>query len=126
MADWTDELKAEVIEKYKTAKPTPDTTTEIVKDIAEELGDGFTANGVRVILVKAGEYLKKTPATGKTGNGEKKSTRVNKQEALDALVVAIEASGLEADMDIIGKFTGKAALYLTEVISKTAEPETAT
>jgi len=124
VAEWSDELKAEVVEKYKAANPTPETSTEVVKAIAEDLGDGFTANGVRVILVKAGEYIKKTPATGKTGtNGEKKSTRVNKADAIDGLVAAIEASGLEADMDIISKFTGKAALYLTEVISKTTEQE---
>ena len=59
MAEWSDELKASVVKKYEAAEPTAETSTEIVKDIAEALGDGFTVNGVRVILVKAGVYIKK-------------------------------------------------------------------
>ena len=121
MAEWTDELKAEVIEKYKAANPTGDTTTEIVKQIAEDLGAGFTANGVRVILVKAGEYLKKTPAVSKANGKEgTKSTRVNKADAIDGLISAIESKGLEADLDIINKLTGKAAIYFTDVFTKIA------
>ena len=37
MPDWTDELKASVVTKYEAAEPTPENTTEIVKDIAEAL-----------------------------------------------------------------------------------------
>lgn len=123
MAEWTDELKQEVVTKYEAAKPTPDTTTEIVKDIADELGADFTPNGVRAILVKAGVYLKKTPATSSAGNGESKGTRVNKAEAINQLVSIIEANGLEADSDIIGKLTGKAAIYFAETIKTIAEQE---
>jgi len=31
---WTDELKASVIAKYEGAGPTPENSTEIIKDIA--------------------------------------------------------------------------------------------
>ena len=126
MAEWTDELKASVIAKYETATPTAETSTEIVKNIAEALGDGFTVNGVRVILVKAGVYIKKgtTPAATTTADGTAtKATRVNKADAMKALTDLIEGAGLEVDMDIISKLTGKAAVYFTEVIEKTIETE---
>ena len=121
MADWTDELKAKVVKMYEDTKPTPDNTTEVVKTIAEELGDGFTANGVRVILVKAGVYLKKNPVTSKTNGDGTKSTRVNKTDAINELIASIESKGLEADQDIISKLTGKAAIYFKQVIDKTTE-----
>jgi hypothetical protein len=124
VADWTDELKAKVIKMYQDAKPTPENTTEVVKSIAEDLGDGFTANGVRVILVKAGEYLKKTPTTGsKGGNGEAKAPRVNKSDSINELIAIIESTGLEADQDIINKLTGKAAVYFKQVIEKSTQAE---
>ena len=34
----TDEKKAEVIEAYQDAEPTPETSMEIVKEIADDLG----------------------------------------------------------------------------------------
>ena len=37
MTQWTDELKAKVIEMYEGADPTPETSTEIIKDIADEI-----------------------------------------------------------------------------------------
>ena len=37
MATWTEELKQEVIAKYEGAGPTPESSTEIIKDIAEEM-----------------------------------------------------------------------------------------
>jgi hypothetical protein len=128
--DWTTELKESVIAKYKAAQPTPENTTEIVKDIAEALGEGFTSNGVRVILVKATNddgtsvYLKKAPTTGSssTTNGAK-STRVNKTDAINGLKKVIEANGLEVDEDIVGKLTGKAAIYFSTVIEKATEED---
>ena len=49
---WTDESKAQAVEMYTDAEATPETSMEIVKDIAEELGE--SPNGVRMILTKAG------------------------------------------------------------------------
>lgn len=122
MVDWTDESRAEVVKKYKDGEPTPDNSMDIVKQIAEELD--ATPNGVRSILSKAGVYVKKTPGTPAAGgaSGDKpKSTRVNKADAQQALTDAIEALGKEADQDIISKLTGKAALYLVEVLAPSAE-----
>ena len=64
---WTDESKAEAVELYTEAEATPETSMEIVKDIAEQLGE--SPNGVRMILTKAGVYVKKTPAAKSTSSG---------------------------------------------------------
>ena len=48
---WTDESKAEAVNLYTDADPTPETSMEIVKDIADQLGE--SPNGVRMILTKA-------------------------------------------------------------------------
>jgi len=56
-SQWTDELRAKVIKMYEDADPTAETSTEIIKDIATEI-DG-SANGVRLVLVQAGVYVKK-------------------------------------------------------------------
>jgi transposase-like protein len=47
---WTDEKKAEVIEAYESANPTPESSMEIVKEIAEEYDE--SPNGVRMILIR--------------------------------------------------------------------------
>ena len=126
MPDWTKELKASVVEKYLAENPTPETSTEIVKKLAEALGEGFTANGVRVILVKTeidgkSVYVKKGETTTKS-NGTK-SVRVNKVNAVKELTEIIESAGLEVDIDIISKMTGKAAVYFKNVIEKIIETE---
>ena len=36
---WTDESKAEAVESYTDANPTPETSMEIVKQIADDLGE---------------------------------------------------------------------------------------
>jgi hypothetical protein len=112
---WTDEKKAEVIAAYEAADPTPESSMEIVKEIAEEFEE--SPNGVRMILTKAGVYVKKTPASG----GEKKATtggtRVSKAAAVEALAAAISDAGQEADEEILSKLTGKAAQYFTTVIT---------
>ena len=56
-SQWTDELKAKVIEMYEQAGPTPESSTEIIKDIAEEIE--MSPNGVRMVLVQAGVCVKK-------------------------------------------------------------------
>ena len=62
---WTDEAKEQAIEMYQDGEPTPETSMEIVKDIAEELGE--SPNGVRMIVTKAGVYVRKTPAAKSSG-----------------------------------------------------------
>ena len=115
---WTDESKAEAIESYTDANPTPETSMEIVKQIADDLGE--SPNGVRMILTKAGVYVKKTPAT-KSSGGSTGGTRVSKQAAQDALVAAISDAGAEVDEDVGSKLTGKAAQYFTKVLTAVAD-----
>ncbi len=59
---WDDDKKAQAVSMYEAADPTPETSMEIVKDIADELEE--SPNGVRMILTKAGVYVKKAPASG--------------------------------------------------------------
>jgi transposase-like protein len=119
MADWTDEKKARAVELYLEANPTPENSMEIVKEVADELGE--TPNGVRMILTKAEVYVKKEAAksssSSKASGDKPASTRVSKEDAHAQLVAAIEANGKTADMEIISKLTGKAAIYLASVIS---------
>lgn len=117
-ATWTDELKQEVISKYEAAGPTPENSTEIIKDIAEEFEQ--SPNGVRMVLVQAGVYVKKDPgaSTSKTktpATGDK-PVRVSKESAIADLTAAIEAAGKTADADILSKLTGKAAVYFLSVL----------
>jgi transposase-like protein len=112
---WTDESKAEAIAMYEEAEPTPETSMEIVKQIADDLGE--SPNGVRMILTKAGVYVKKAPAAG--GSSTKSSgggTRVSKAAAVEALAAALSDAGQEVDDDIVSKLTGKAAQYFTNII----------
>lgn len=116
MATWTDELKEQVVEMYEKAQPTPENSTEIIKDIAEQIE--MSPNGVRMVLVQAGVYVKKDPAT-KPAAAKKESTggtRVNKESALQDLRDAITAKGATVDEDIVGKLTGKAAIYFATVL----------
>ena len=115
---WTDESKAEAVELYTQENPTPETSMEIVKDIADQLGE--SPNGVRMILTKAGVYVKKTPAA-KSSSGSTGGTRVSKQAAQDALVAAITDAGQDVDEDVVSKLTGKAAQYFTKVLTAVAD-----
>jgi len=117
-SSWTDELKAKVIEMYEQAGPTPESSTEIIKDIAEEIE--MSPNGVRMVLVQAGVYVKKDSSAGsakttKTASGEG-SKRVSKESSIAELKAAITAKGGSIDDDILGKLTGKAAIYFTQVL----------
>lgn len=115
---WTDEQKAEAVKQYKDGNPTPENSTELIKQIAEDMEQ--SANGVRMILVQAGVYVKKdvatTGTTTKTGSTGDKAPRVSKEDQIAALKVAIEARGAEADDDILSKLTGKAAAYFLKVL----------
>lgn len=108
---WTDESKAAAIEMYQDAEPTPENSMDIVTEIAEKLGE--SPNGVRMILSKAGVYVKKeaAPSASKAKTTKAASTRVSKEDAQAQLVAAIEAAGKTVDADIISKLTGKAAVY---------------
>jgi len=110
---WTDEAKEQAIEMYKDAEPTPETSMEIVKDIAEELSE--SPNGVRMILTKAGVYVRKTPAA-KSSGGSTGGGRVSVADAQEKLTSALSDAGIEVDSAIIGKLTGKAAVYFTTVV----------
>lgn len=116
---WTDEQKQEAIEAYKAAEPTPETSTEIIKDIAEDMEQ--TANGVRMILVQAGVYVKKdataTPSKGGKPSTGDKAPRVSKESQIADLKAAIVAKGAEVDDEILSKLTGKAATYFTKVLA---------
>jgi hypothetical protein len=103
---WTDESKEQAVEMYTAEEPTPENSMEIVQMIAEELGE--SPNGVRMILTKAGVYVKKTPAVKSSSSGG--GGRVNVAAAQDGLI--------EADSAIISKLTGKAAVYFTNLINK--------
>ena len=111
---WTDESKEQAVEMYQDAEPTPETSMEIVKDIAEELGE--SPNGVRMILTKAGVYVRKTPAAKSSGGGSTGGGRVSVADAQDKLISVLSDAGQEVDAAIVSKLTGKAAVYFTTVI----------
>lgn len=123
MSDWTDELKQELITAYEDKKPTPENSAEIVVELATEFEK--TPNGVRMILSKAGVYVKKdankSTATG-PGTGNKPS-RISKADAIADLTSAIQDLGQEVDAEILGKLTGKAASYFAGVIRSTSVDE---
>ena len=119
---WTDEKKAEVIQQYTDAEPTPENSLEIVKELAEEHEE--SPNGVRMILTKAGVYVKKAAgASASAGDEPKKPARVSKAAAQEALNAAIEAAGHTVDEDITSKLTGKAAQYFTSILAPEADED---
>ena len=112
---WTDEKKQEAVDLYTAEEPTPENSMEIVKDIADQLEE--SPNGVRMILTKAGVYVRKTPApSGGSGGGG--GGRVSVADAQAAVTSALSDAGQEVDAAIISKLTGKAANYFAEIINK--------
>jgi DNA-binding MarR family transcriptional regulator len=112
---WTDESKDEAIAMYEEMQPTPENSMECVKQIADELSE--SPNGVRMILTKAGVYIKKAvtkSASTSTGG----SSRVSKAASQEALIAAITDAGKVVDEEIIAKLTGKAAQYFTTLLSE--------
>jgi len=122
MAAWTDETKQKVIDMYEKAEPTAETSTEIIKDIAEQMD--ASPNGVRMILVQAGVYVKKEAGAPAGAKGSSKSSggsgdapkRVSKESQIAALKAAIEKIGATVDDEILDKLTGKAAAYFVTVL----------
>lgn len=122
MSQWTPELKEKVIAMYQEKQPTPENSTEIVKEIAEEIEQ--STNGVRMVLIQSGVYVKKevaasTGTTTKTTTGTKTAgtgtKRVSKEDSIAALKAKIEAAGKVVDDEILDKLTGKAAVYLASL-----------
>ena len=109
---WDDAKKAEAVDLYNAQEPTPETSMEIVKDVADSLGE--SPNGVRMILTRAGVYVKKSPTRSSSSNS---IGRVSKVDAQNTLRDAIQDAGQEVDMSIIDKLTGKAAVYITGIIN---------
>ena len=110
---WDDAKKADAVEMYTNQEPTPETSMEVVKEIADELSE--SPNGVRMILTRAGVYVKK--ATTRSSNNSTGGGRVSKADAQNTLRDAIQDAGQEVDMSIIDKLTGKAAVYITGIIN---------
>ncbi|MCB0510042.1 MAG: hypothetical protein KDC82_04705 [Bacteroidetes bacterium] len=102
---------------HQDCGPTPENSTELCKQIADEIGK--SANGVRMVLGQLGVYVKKEAGTStssakKEGEGTK---RVSKESQLEELRKAITDAGAEVDEDILSKLTGKAASYFVKVLS---------
>jgi phosphopantetheinyl transferase (holo-ACP synthase) len=119
MSDWTEELKEQVIEDYENADPTPENSMEIVQELAEKYEK--TVNGIRMILSKAGVYVKKSPApkaAGKKDATKPATTRVSKEASIKALTEVINSAGLDLEEEILSKLTGKAAVYFTELLEE--------
>jgi len=115
-SDWTDEQKQEVIAAYKDREPTPDTTLDIIKELAEDFNR--TPNSIRMILVRAEEYVKKEPKSASKSSSSNGTKRMSKADAIDGLKAAIEKVGKEVDHDICDRLTGKAAVYFTGLFSE--------
>ena len=114
---WDDDKKAQAVEMYEAQEPTPETSMEIVKEIADELGE--SPNGVRMILTRAGVYVKKNPSSGSStsNGGSTGGGRVSKEAMHNELKSAISDAGQDVDDEIIGRLSGKAAQYLAGVIN---------
>ena len=114
---WTEDQKQEAISMYEAGKPTPENSTELIKEIADKLEQ--SPNGVRMVLIQAQVYVKKEAATSGSGKTEKAegTKRVSKESQIAELTKAIEARGADVDEEILSKLTGKAAAYFTKVLA---------
>lgn len=108
--------KAKIVEEYLALEPTPENSPELVADLAEQWE--LSANSIRLLLDKAGVYVKRVAAAKATTTkeGTTGTKRVSKEAAIKDLRNAIEAKGKEIDDTILEKLTGKAAVYLLSVI----------
>lgn len=114
---WDDEKRDEAVKLYLEQNPTEENTLEIVKQVAEDLGE--SPNGVRTILNKKGVYIK-AAIKGATPAADKKP-RVSKEDQQNELKDAIKDVGQEIDDGIINRLSGKAAKYLADIINSTQE-----
>lgn len=122
MSQWTEEQKELVIARYLeemeviAEEDRGASSTEIVKEIAAEVER--SPNSVRNILSRAKVYIAKAPAK-KTTAASGGAKRVNKAEAIQNLkdLIKTHAEDHELDAEILDKLTGKAAIYLAEVVT---------
>jgi hypothetical protein len=115
---WTDEQKQDAISQYEAGKPTPENSTELIKEIADSMEQ--SPNGVRMVLVQAGVYVKKEAASGGSAGKTEKAEgtkRVSKESQIAELTEALKAKGADVDAEILSKLTGKAAAYFTAVLA---------
>ena len=114
---WDDDKRAAAVEAYEKANPTSENSLEIVMQFADDMGE--SANGVRMVLTKAGVYIKKEAASkGSTSTAKAATgTRVSKAGAQEAITAALRDAGQEIDEDVVSKLTGKAAMYFATIIS---------
>lgn len=104
--------KQEAIELYQSMEPTPETTSECIKEVSEQLG--ASPNSIRMVLNKAGVYVKQVKVTSsKEGSSTKRTSKAAAQEELISLITEKE---LPLDEEIIGRMTGKAMLYVASLI----------
>jgi hypothetical protein len=122
MTVWTEDTKAELVARYSEELGKLDTdeqraqeSVEIVKQLAVEFEK--TTNGVRMILSKAGVYVKKgVTASATTKSAASGTKRVSKADLQAGLSEAISALGEDlVNPDIISKLTGVAAAFFTDV-----------
>lgn len=123
MSALDDDTKQEIIEAYKKAGPTPETSMQIVNDLASEYE--ASPNSVRMLLSNAGVYVKKATVSGTktnttSGSGDK-PTRKSKQSSIDELSDAIRNAGQDVNDEIVSKLTGKAAEYFNSIIRNIAK-----
>lgn len=113
---WTEDDKKKAVAMYQDGEPTPENSAELLKEISDSLGQ--TPNGVRMVLMQAGVYVKKadTPKTSTAKEGGEGTKRVSKESQIAALREAIEARNVEVDEEILSKMTGKAAAYFVTVL----------
>lgn len=122
MSEWTQELKDELSARYleeMEAFPEEERgkhSTEVCKSLAEEFEK--TPNGVRIILMNMGTYIKK-PDSAASSTGSTGTKRVSKAQAQEDLKTALKSFDQDIiDDDIIDKMSGKACQYFTGVIQK--------
>ncbi len=126
---WTDELKAEVVSRYSEKMNTFDeaergkNSIQTVADIVEQLKEsgeypGAAVNGVRMVLIKAGVYIKKTdsPSTPSSGGASKRVSKAESHAELINLIKAVDETLV--DEEVISKLTGKAAQYVSSILTK--------
>lgn len=117
---WTDEKRKLVVDSYvatmkddyETDEARANATTEVAAELAELHGE--TVNGVISILNRAKVYIKKSSV--KKAVTATTSTRINKAEAIQTLRELIADTSVEVNEEILGKLTGKAAVYLSSVL----------
>lgn len=127
---WTDTKRAEVVAEYSNIMATEydndaaraAASLEVVKELADKHEE--SANGVRMVLMKAGVYVKKgdpvAAAKATSGTSTTGTKRISKEDAIQTLTNQIGAiDPALIDAEILSKLTGKAAAYFSSVLMKT-------